>query len=68
VLSGRRGQCAQKKSVDFVKRNVEPLKDDTVDDPDLIPPPDEVAAEVVENLEAALAVSDFGPFRVRCPS
>ena len=31
------------------------LKDDTLDDPDLLPPPDEVAAEVVESLEAALA-------------
>jgi type I restriction enzyme M protein len=30
------------------------LKDDTLDDPDLLPPPDEVAAEIVENLEAAL--------------
>ena len=27
------------------------LKDDTLDDPDLLPPPDEVAAEVVESLE-----------------
>lgn len=31
------------------------LKDDALDDPDLLPPPDEVAAEIVENLEAALA-------------
>ena len=31
------------------------LKDDTLDDPDLLPPPNEVAAEVVESLEAALA-------------
>jgi type I restriction enzyme M protein len=30
------------------------LKDDTLDDPDLLPPPDEVAAEIVENLETAL--------------
>lgn len=30
------------------------LKDDSLDDPDLLPPPDEVAAEIVENLEAAL--------------
>jgi type I restriction enzyme M protein len=30
------------------------LKDDTLDDPDLLPPPDEIAAEIVENLEAAL--------------
>jgi hypothetical protein len=31
------------------------LKDDALDDPDLLPPPDEVAAEVVKSLEAALA-------------
>lgn len=30
------------------------LKDETLDDPDLLPPPDEIAAEIVENLEAAL--------------
>jgi type I restriction enzyme M protein len=30
------------------------LKDDTIDDPDLLPPPDEIAAEIVESLEAAL--------------
>lgn len=30
------------------------LKDDTLDDPDLLPPPDEVAAEIVESLETAL--------------
>jgi type I restriction enzyme M protein len=30
------------------------LKDATLDDPDLLPSPDEVAAEIVENLEAAL--------------
>jgi hypothetical protein len=30
------------------------LKDDTLDEPDLLPPPDEIAAEIVENLEAAL--------------
>ncbi|HRE60061.1 MAG TPA: hypothetical protein PL096_03020 [Micropepsaceae bacterium] len=30
------------------------LKDNALDDPDLLPPPDEVAADVVENLEAAL--------------
>lgn len=30
------------------------LKDDGLDDPDLLPPPDEIAAEIVENLEAAL--------------
>jgi type I site-specific restriction endonuclease len=31
------------------------LKDHTLDDPDLLPPPDEVAAEIVESLETALA-------------
>ena len=30
------------------------LKDDTLDDPDLLPPPDDIAAEIIENLEAAL--------------
>lgn len=39
---------------DKVNLDVFWLKDDTLDDPDLLPPPDEVAAEVVESLEAAL--------------
>ena len=30
------------------------MKDHTLDDPDLLPPPDEVAAEIVESLETAL--------------
>jgi type I restriction enzyme M protein len=30
------------------------LKDDALDDPDLLPPPEEVAAEIVENLETEL--------------
>jgi type I restriction enzyme M protein len=30
------------------------LKDNTLDDPDLLPPPEEIAAEIVESLEAAL--------------
>jgi type I restriction enzyme M protein len=30
------------------------LKDDALGDPGLLPPPDEIAAEIVENLEAAL--------------
>jgi type I restriction enzyme M protein len=30
------------------------VKDDALDDPDLLPPPDEVAAEIVESLETAL--------------
>jgi len=29
-------------------------KDHALDDPDLLPPPDEVAAEIVESLETAL--------------
>jgi type I restriction enzyme M protein len=33
------------------------LKDDAIDDPDLLPPPDEIAAEIVENLEAAPTAS-----------
>ena len=39
---------------DKVKLDIFWLKDDTLDDPDLLPPPDEIAAEIVENLEAAL--------------
>ena len=30
------------------------LKDNALDDPDLLPPPEEVAAEIVESLELAL--------------
>ncbi|TKW73606.1 MAG: SAM-dependent DNA methyltransferase, partial [Bradyrhizobium icense] len=30
------------------------LKDDALDDPDLLPPPEEVAAEIVESLETAI--------------
>ncbi|WP_024879235.1 hypothetical protein [Methylosinus sp. LW3] len=30
------------------------LEDDALDDPDLLPPPDEVAAEIVESLETAV--------------
>lgn len=30
------------------------LKDDSLDDVDSLPPPDEIAAEIVENLQAAL--------------
>jgi type I restriction enzyme M protein len=39
---------------DKVNLDISWLKDDTLDDPDLLPPPDEIAAEIVENLEAAL--------------
>jgi hypothetical protein len=31
------------------------LKDSSLDDPDTLPPPDEIAAEIAESLEAALA-------------
>ena len=31
------------------------LKDDALDDPNLLPPPDEVAAMVVESLETAIS-------------
>ena len=40
-----------------LKRSFKPniaKKDDALDDPDLPPPPEEVAAEIVENLETAL--------------
>ena len=30
------------------------LKDDSIDDPDLLPPPDEISAGIVESLEATL--------------
>jgi len=30
------------------------LKDESLDDVDSLPPPDEIAAEIVENLQAAL--------------
>lgn len=39
---------------DKVNLDVFWLKDDAIDDPDLLPPPDEVAAEIVDSLEAAL--------------
>jgi type I restriction enzyme M protein len=39
---------------DKVNLDVFWLEDDALDDPDLLPSPDEVAAEIVENLEAAL--------------
>ena len=39
---------------DKVNLDVFWLKDDTLDDPDLLPPPEEVAAEIVEALETAL--------------
>ena len=39
---------------DKVNLNLFWLKDDALDDPNLLPPPDEVAAEIVESLETAL--------------
>jgi len=39
---------------DKVNMDIFWLKDDTLDDPDLMPPPDEVAAEIVESLQTAI--------------
>jgi type I restriction enzyme M protein len=39
---------------DKINLDISWLKDDSLDDPDLLPPPDEIAAEIVESLEAAL--------------
>jgi len=39
---------------DKVNLNIFWVKDHALDDPDLLPPPDEVAAEIVQSLEAAL--------------
>ena len=50
----RRFAYADLISRDKVNLDIFWLKDATLDDPDLLPPPDEVAAEIVENLEAAL--------------
>ena len=63
--SGRRGERADTERFrrfrhadllarDKVDLDIFWLKDDTLDDPDLLTPPDEIAAEIVENLEAAL--------------
>ena len=41
-------------SRDKVNLDIFWLKDDRLDDPDLLPPPDEIAAEIVESLQAAL--------------
>lgn len=37
-----------------LKRDIFWLKDDSLDDVDSLPPPDEIAAAIVENLQAAL--------------
>lgn len=50
----RRFPLADLLARDKVNLDVFWLKDDALDDPDLLPPPDEVAAEIVESLEAAL--------------
>ena len=50
----RRFAYAELVARDKVNLDIFWLKDDTLDDPDLLPPPDEIAAEIVENLETAL--------------
>ena len=50
----RRFEHAEFVTRDKVNLDIFWLKDDTLDDPDLLSPPDEIAAEIVENLEAAL--------------
>lgn len=50
----RRFNAATLLSRDKLNLDIFWLKDDALDDPDLLPPPDEVAAEVIESLEAAL--------------
>ena len=39
---------------DKINLDITWLKDDSLDDIDSLPPPDEIAAEIVENLQAAL--------------
>jgi type I restriction enzyme M protein len=50
----RRFPYAELIARDKVNLDIFWLKDDALDDPDLLPPPDEIAAEIVESLEAAL--------------
>lgn len=50
----RRFALADLLARDKVNLDIFWLKDDALDDPDLLPPPEEVAAEIVESLEAAL--------------
>jgi type I restriction enzyme M protein len=50
----RRFEHAELSARDKINLDIFWLKDDTLDEPDLLPPPDEIAAEIVENLEAAL--------------
>ncbi len=51
----RRFSYAELAARDKLKLDIFWLKDDGHIDPDSLPPPDEVAAEIVENLELALA-------------
>ena len=50
----RRFTYAELIARDKVNLDIFWLKDDSLDDPDLLPPPGEVAAEIVESLETAL--------------
>ena len=50
----RRSRYAELVARDKLNLDIFWLKDDALVDPDLLPPPDEIAAEIVENLEAAL--------------
>lgn len=50
-VDSRSRRCSR----DKVNLDIFWLEDDALDDPDLLPPPDEVAAEIVESLETALA-------------
>jgi type I restriction enzyme M protein len=50
----RRFALAELVARDKVNLDIFWLKDDPIDDPDLLPPPDEIAAGIVENLETAL--------------
>jgi hypothetical protein len=52
---GARRRSLAYKGRDKLNLDISWLKDDGHIDPDSLPPPDEVAAEIVENLELALA-------------
>lgn len=54
VENARLRRAVSDLTLDKVNLDIFWLKDDTLDDPDLLPPPDEVAAEIVESLETAL--------------
>jgi type I restriction enzyme M protein len=57
----RRFAYADLAARDKVNLDIVWLKDDTLDDPDLLAPPDEIAAEIVENLEARSTASVKSP-------